>query len=79
LFVLLGRYSPLRRNPKRWMGTSSTERMLAMAEQHLSVHVPNTVALVGTGSDSAQLFLGLTGSVGYLSFLAFVVLRIAGT
>ena len=50
-----------------------------MAEQHLSVHVPNTVALVGTGNDSAQLFLGLTGSVGYLSFLAFVVLRIAGT
>ena len=50
-----------------------------MAEQHLSVHVPNTVALVGTGSESAQLFLGLTGSVGYLGFVAFVVLRIAGT
>jgi len=52
-----------------------------MTEQHLSVHVPNKAALVGTGSNSnsTQLFLGLTGSVGYLSFVAFVVLRIAGT
>ena len=41
-----------------------------MTEQHLSLHVPNKAALVG---------LGLAGSVGYLSFVAFVVLRIAGT
>src|SRR5215217_8805734 len=47
-------------------GTSSTERTLAMTEQHLSLHVPNKAALVGTGSDSSssQLFLGLAGSVG---------------
>ena len=52
-----------------------------MGEQHLSVQLPNKAALVGTGSDnsSTQLFLGLTGSVGYLSFVAFVVFRMAGT
>jgi len=52
-----------------------------MAEQLFSVHVPNTAALAGMDSDSSstQLFLGVTGSVGYLSLVAFVVLRIAGT
>ena len=52
-----------------------------MAEQHFNVHVPNTTALTGMESDSnsTQLFLGLAGSVGYLSLLAFVVLRMAAT
>ena len=52
-----------------------------MAEQHLSVHVPNTADLVDKENDrsSTQLLLGVTGGVGYLCFLAFVVLRIAVT
>ena len=50
-----------------------------MAEQHFNIHVPNTTALASMESDSnsTQLFLGLAGSVGYLSLLAFVVLRMA--
>ena len=50
-----------------------------MAKQHFSVLVPNTTAFAGltSGSSSTQFILGLTGSAGYLSFLAFVVLRIA--
>ena len=52
-----------------------------MAKQHFSSYVPNTAALAGLANDSSatQFILGLIGSVGYLSFLAFVVLRIAGT
>jgi hypothetical protein len=52
-----------------------------MAEQHLGVHVPNTAAPADMerNSNSTQLFLGVTGSVGYLSLLAIAVLRIAGT
>jgi hypothetical protein len=52
-----------------------------MAEQHFSGHGPNTADPADMESDSRpiQLFLGVTGSVGYLSLLAFAVLRIAGT
>jgi hypothetical protein len=52
-----------------------------MAEQHLSVHVPNTAHRVDREHDgrSTQLLLGVTGGAGYLCFLAFVVLRIAVT
>ena len=52
-----------------------------MAEQHFSGHEPNTAAPADMKNDSSsiQLFLGVTGSVGYLSLLAFAVLRIAGT
>jgi hypothetical protein len=56
-------------------------RRVAMAEQHFSGHVPNTVAPICMKSDSNStlLFLGVIGSAGYLSLLAFEVLRIAGT
>ena len=52
-----------------------------MADQPFSGYVPNTAAPAGMESDrsSTQLFLGVTGSVGYFSLLAFAVLRIAGT
>ena len=52
-----------------------------MTEQHFNVPVPNTTALASMESDSnsTQVFLGLAGSVGYLSLLAFVVLRMAAT
>jgi hypothetical protein len=52
-----------------------------MAEQHFSGHGPNTAAPADMESDSSStlLFLGVIGSVGYLSLLAFEVLRIAGT
>jgi hypothetical protein len=52
-----------------------------MAEQHFSGHVPNTAAPADMerDSNSTQLFLGVIGTAGYLSLLAFEVLRIAGT
>jgi hypothetical protein len=52
-----------------------------MAKHHFSVQAPHPAAPTDAESDgrSTQLLLGVTGSVGYLSLLAFVVLRIAGT
>ena len=52
-----------------------------MVEQHFTGHGPTTAAPADMESDgsSTQLFLGVTGGVGYLSLLAFAVLRIAGT
>ena len=52
-----------------------------MAEQHLSVQVPNTADRVYREYDgsSTQLLLGVTGGAGYLCLLAFAVLRIAVT